>query len=78
MQVDTNSIMQLISTLGFPIVMCGALFWKMNKNEDSNRSSNEKMAEDNRAINEKMTEAVNNNTIAITKLVTKLGADKEV
>lgn len=76
--MDANAIMQLVGTLGFPIVMCGALFWKMNKNEDSNRTSNEKMAEDNRVINDKMTEAVNNNTIAITKLVTKLGADKEV
>lgn len=64
--MDVNAIMQLVGSLGFPIVMCGALFWKMNKNEEANRASNEKMVE-----------AVNNNTIAITKLVTKFGADRE-
>lgn len=32
--MDTNSIIQIVSTLGFPIVMCGALFWYMVKQRD--------------------------------------------
>lgn len=27
--MDANTIIQIISSLGFPIVMCGALFWYM-------------------------------------------------
>lgn len=29
--MDANTIIQIISSLGFPIVMCGALFWYMVK-----------------------------------------------
>lgn len=29
--MDTNNIIQIVSSLGFPIVMCGALFWYMVK-----------------------------------------------
>lgn len=35
--MDVNAIMQLVSTLGFPIVMCGALFWKMNKQDEQHK-----------------------------------------
>lgn len=31
--MDVNGVIQLISNLGFPIVCCGALFWKMNKQD---------------------------------------------
>ncbi|UWH92713.1 MAG: protein of unknown function DUF4083 [Bacteriophage sp.] len=27
--MDANTIIQIVSSLGFPIVMCGALFWYM-------------------------------------------------
>lgn len=29
--MDVNTITTLVSTLGFPIVCCGALFWYVNK-----------------------------------------------
>lgn len=29
--MDANNIIQFVSSLGFPIVMCGALFWYMVK-----------------------------------------------
>ena len=29
--MDYTQIVQLIGSLGFPIVACGALFWKLNK-----------------------------------------------
>ncbi len=32
--MDSNNIIQIISSLGFPIVMCGALFWYMVKQRD--------------------------------------------
>ena len=47
--MDTNGIMQLIGSLGFPIVACGALFWKLNKQTEMHRQETETLKE---AINE--------------------------
>lgn len=60
--MDVNTLIQLVSSLGFPIVCCGALFWKMLKTDEQHK---EEM--------DKITEALNNNTIALTKLSDKLG-----
>lgn len=60
--MDVNTLIQLVSSLGFPIVCCGALFWKMVKTDEQHK---EEM--------DKVTEALNNNTIALTKLSDKLG-----
>lgn len=57
----SNVILTAISTVGFPVVVSCALFWKMNKQDDDHK---QEMA--------KVTEAVNNNTIALTKLIDKL------
>lgn len=63
--MDYNVLAQLVGTLGFPIVCCGALFWRMNKTDDQHKEEMNKISE-----------AVNNNTIALTKLAEKL--DQEV
>lgn len=62
--MDANTIIQLVGSLGFPIVMCGALFWRMLKSDEQHKSEMDKLSE-----------ALNNNTIAITKISDKL--DKE-
>lgn len=62
--MNVTEITQLISTLGFPIVCCIALFWKMNKQDENHK---EEMS--------KMTDALNNNTVALTKLSDKLGGE---
>lgn len=59
--MDVNTLIQLVSSLGFPIVCCGALFWKMVKTDEQHK---EEM--------DKVTEALDNNTIALTKLSDKL------
>ena len=59
--MDVNSIIQLVGSLGFPIVACGALFWRMVKSDEQHK---EEMA--------KMSEALNNNTSALVKLAEKL------
>lgn len=35
--MDVNVIMQAISTVGFPICACGALFWLVNKMSEQHR-----------------------------------------
>lgn len=34
--MDVTVVTQLVGSIGFPIVACGALFWQMNKNEERN------------------------------------------
>ena len=57
-------ITQLIGTLGFPIVMCGILCWYIYKKQSE---SDEKI--------DKMTEALNNNTAVISKLIGRLDSN---
>lgn len=63
--MDTTQLIQIISSLGFPIVMCGALFWYMIQQREEHKEE----------IN-KMSEALNNNTLAIQKLLDELEKDK--
>lgn len=62
--MDVNSLIQLVGSLGFPIVACGALFWRMVKSDEQHKEEMNKMSE-----------ALNNNTSALVKLTEKL--DKE-
>lgn len=59
--MDAQTIMSAISTLGFPIVVAIALFWKMNQQDKDHK---EEMG--------KVTEAINNNTLTMQKLLDKL------
>lgn len=59
-----DAVVTLIQTVGFPIVCCIALFWKIN---DQDRQHKEEM--------DKLSEVVNKNTEAIQHLVTKLGKE---
>lgn len=65
--MDQNTIIQLVSTLGFPIVCCGALFWRMVKSDEQHKAETDKFSE-----------ALNNNTIVMTRLCEKMGDDGHV
>lgn len=62
--MDANTIIQLVGSLGFPIVMCGALFWRMVKSDEQHKEEMDKLST-----------ALNNNTIAITNLSDKLNKE---
>ena len=62
--MNVNSLIQLVGSLGFPIVACGALFWHMIKSDEQHKEEMNKMSE-----------ALNNNTSALLKLTERL--DKE-
>ena len=59
--MDVQTILQAVGSVGFPIVACAAMFWRNYKTDERHR---EEM--------NKITEAINNNTIALTKLLDKL------
>lgn len=62
--MDVNVLIQLVGSLGFPIVACGALFWRIVKSDEQHKEEMNKMSG-----------ALNNNTSALVKLTEKL--DKE-
>ena len=64
--MDTNVIVQLISSLGFPIACCIAMFWQNNKLNESHREETTKL-----------NEAINNNTLALNHLIDKLGGTSD-
>lgn len=59
--MDVNLLIQLVGSLGFPIVACGALFWRMVKSDEQHKEETSKMSE-----------ALNNNTNALVKLTERL------
>lgn len=81
--MDISMISQMITAIGFPIVMCGAMAWFIKDNNDKTReqinSLNEvhkeeviKITDTFREEISQVKEAVNNNTIALQRLCTKL------
>lgn len=76
--MDANGIIALIQSIGFPIVMCGLMGWYVKYITDKNR---EEITEEREAHKQEMSQvitAINNNTIVIEKLITKLDAESEV
>ncbi len=72
--MTAQDVMTLIQTVGFPIVMCGAMAWYVKYISDKNR---EQITAEREAHKEEMNEvvkAINNNTIVIEKLIAKLDA----
>lgn len=56
-----NTLAQLVSTVGFPIVMCGVLFWYMTKQDERQSEQNQRMME-----------SLNNLSMVITELKQKI------
>ena len=71
-----NDIVQVISAVGFPIVAAigGGYFVKWQY--EQNAKANEELRKEHKEEVSKMTEALNNNTLALQKLIDKLGDDK--
>lgn len=59
--MEATSILEIISTVGFPIACCIAMFVQQNKMSENHKNE---MLE--------MKSAIDNNTIALTKLIEKL------
>lgn len=62
--MDINGITQLIGSLGFPIVCCGALFWRMIKSDKQHEEETQKW-----------TDAINELSKTLAVLTTKIGVN---
>lgn len=63
--MDINTLTQVISAVGFPIAACIGLFWYMAKQTENHKEETDKLKQ-----------AIDNNTIIITKLYERLGGGK--
>lgn len=70
--MNANTITTLIGSVGFPIVACIAMGWYVKYQTDQNNKEVENMRKEHKEEVQKMTEAINNNTIAMQKLVDKI------
>lgn len=73
--MDTGSILQIVSTVGFPIVACGGMAWYVKYMTDKEREERIKMNEQHKQEMAEVTTALNNNTLALQKLCDKLDGE---
>lgn len=60
--MDVGTVTQLVGSLGFPIVCCGALFWYLVKEKDAHKEEMEELRK-----------SIEANTTAINSLCQHLG-----
>lgn len=63
--MDVNAITQLIGSIGFPIVACGALFWMLNRQNEIHREESAQMKE-----------AINDLKVAILQLTNSINGGR--
>lgn len=71
-----NMITTIITTVGFPIVACGAMGWYVKYISDRHSKEVQQLNEQHQEEMKQVTEALNNNTLALQKLCDKIGGDK--
>ena len=85
--MDVNVIGSLITSLGFPIVMCGAMAFFIVKRSEANdaklenlrkeqREDIQQMQKEHKEEVAKMAAALDNNTLAIERLTDRLEAEE--
>lgn len=62
--MDVGTVTQLVGSLGFPIVCCGALFWYLVKEKDAHKEEMEELRK-----------SIEANTTAINLLCQHLGGN---
>ena len=73
---EINTISQMITSIGFPIVACGAMAWYVKDTNDKHREEVQRLNNQHKEEMEQVTEALNNNTLALQKLCDKIGGDE--
>ena len=71
--MTASDIVTLITTVGFPIVMCGGMAWYVKYITDTNRLDITREREQHNEEMKKVTEAINNNTLALQHLTDMMG-----
>lgn len=70
-----SEVINIISTVGFPIFACITMGWFVKYQLDKNNEEMQETRESHKQEVEKITEALNNNTLALQKLIDKIEGD---
>lgn len=73
--MDIKVLLDAVSVVGFPIVMCLIFIYYVKYLNDTNRDQINQLQMQHRQETSELTKAVENNTLALTRLIEKL--DKE-
>lgn len=72
-----NDIVQVISTLGFPIAWCILMGYFYKYITDKDREERRELTEKHNAETKEITTALNNNTLALQKLCDRLDSNED-
>lgn len=67
----------IIGSVGFPIVACFGMAWWVKYSTDQNNARMDKIQTEHKEEIQKVTEALNNNTLALQKLCSRLEKDDD-
>lgn len=73
--MTVNDIVTIVTTVGFPIVACGAMAWYVKYISDRHSKEVQQLNEQHQEEMKQVTTALNNNTLALQKLCDKIGSD---
>lgn len=75
--MEVNALSQIIMTIGFPIVACCACGWFIFYMTKAHREELQRFQDLHNGEIKEITAAINNNTLALQKLVDKIGEKEE-
>ena len=75
--MDIQAMLSAITTVGFPIVCCGAMMWYVKYTTDKNRDEVARLNDQHAREMSEVIQAINNNTLALQKLCDRLDADDD-
>lgn len=73
--MEFDTILTAISSFGFPIVMCLVVCFYVKYIIDKNNEQLERITARHQEESKEMTKAIENNTIAITTLISKISKE---
>lgn len=73
--MDANAIITMVGSLGFPICACIFMGIYVKMTNENFRNDVKELSNNHRTEMDKITEAINNNTLVIQKLIDKLDKD---
>ena len=76
--MDTQTITQAITSVGFPIVCCIIMMYYIKYRDETTREEVHHLTEQHRQEMSEITEAIHNNTIVIQKLIDLLNAEEKL
>lgn len=75
--MDANTIVTLIGSLGFPIVACMGMAYFFAKANDNYRLDIKESNQLHKQEMDAMTEAINNNTLVLNRLIDRLDGEDD-